>query len=123
MERPSDPVRGVRLSDELVARVDRWATIQKASRSEAIRRLVEMGLSHAPKSGQLSHASRAKASAMAGDVVDQFAEVTAPPEEQQKRKRRLIYGPREFRAVRKDQNHGDVRLPGKAAPAAKAKRL
>ena len=46
---------------------------------------------------------------MAGDVVDQFTDATASVEEQAKRKRRLIHGPREFRDVRKDQ--------GKAAPA------
>jgi hypothetical protein len=47
--RPStgrDPVRAIRLSDEFMARVDAWAAKQddEPSRSEAIRRLVEIGL-------------------------------------------------------------------------------
>ena len=41
-----DPVRTMRLSDEFIATVDAWAAqqIDKPGRSEAIRRLVELGL-------------------------------------------------------------------------------
>jgi hypothetical protein len=41
-----DPVRTMRLSDEFIASVDQWAKWQKdpMTRSEAIRRLVELGL-------------------------------------------------------------------------------
>jgi hypothetical protein len=41
-----DPVRAIRLSDEFLDNVDYWATQQEdqPSRSEAIRRLVEIGL-------------------------------------------------------------------------------
>jgi hypothetical protein len=41
-----DPVRTMRLSDEFIAKVDAWASAQddEPSRSEAIRRLVEIGL-------------------------------------------------------------------------------
>jgi hypothetical protein len=41
-----DPVRTMRLSDEFIATVDAWASDQddQPSRSEAIRRLVELGL-------------------------------------------------------------------------------
>jgi hypothetical protein len=41
-----DPARTIRLSDEFIAAVDRWAERQddSPSRSEAIRRLVELGL-------------------------------------------------------------------------------
>jgi metal-responsive CopG/Arc/MetJ family transcriptional regulator len=35
---------GARLSNELVARIDAWAGENEVSRSEAIRRLVELGL-------------------------------------------------------------------------------
>jgi metal-responsive CopG/Arc/MetJ family transcriptional regulator len=40
------PVRTMRLSDEFIATVDAWASRQDdtPSRSEAIRRLVELGL-------------------------------------------------------------------------------
>jgi hypothetical protein len=41
-----DPVTAIRLSDELRANVDAWAATQddEPGRSEAIRRLVELGL-------------------------------------------------------------------------------
>jgi hypothetical protein len=41
-----DPVRAIRLSDEFLAQVDAWAAEQDEGpgRSEAIRRLVELGL-------------------------------------------------------------------------------
>ena len=45
-----DPMYGARLSDELVEQIDTWAKAQDVSRSEAIRRLVELGLKvKAPK--------------------------------------------------------------------------
>jgi hypothetical protein len=42
----NDPVRAIRLSDIFIAKVDRWAAEQddEPGRSEAIRRLVEIGL-------------------------------------------------------------------------------
>jgi hypothetical protein len=41
-----DPVRTVRLSDDFMAKIDVWASQQddEPGRSEAIRRLVELGL-------------------------------------------------------------------------------
>jgi hypothetical protein len=41
-----DPARTIRLSDEFIATVDAWAAQQsdEPTRSEAIRRLVEIGL-------------------------------------------------------------------------------
>jgi hypothetical protein len=41
-----DPVRAIRLSDEFLNKVDAWAAHQddEPGRSEAIRRLVEIGL-------------------------------------------------------------------------------
>jgi Arc/MetJ-type ribon-helix-helix transcriptional regulator len=39
-----DPVSAVRLPVELTAAVDQWAEDHEANRSEAIRRLVELGL-------------------------------------------------------------------------------
>jgi hypothetical protein len=42
----NDPVRAIRLSDEFIAKVDHWAgkQVDEPGRSEAIRRLVELGL-------------------------------------------------------------------------------
>ena len=37
-------MRAIRLSDEFIAKVERWAESNNVGRSEAIRRLVELGL-------------------------------------------------------------------------------
>jgi hypothetical protein len=39
-----DPVSAVRLPVELTAAIDKWAQQNEANRSQAIRRLVELGL-------------------------------------------------------------------------------
>jgi hypothetical protein len=44
-----------------------------------------------------------KAADLAGDVIDRHADRSATFEEQQSRKRRLLKGPKEFRAMRRDQ--------------------
>jgi hypothetical protein len=40
----TEPLYGVRISDDLMGRIQKWAAENSASRSEAIRRLVELGL-------------------------------------------------------------------------------
>jgi hypothetical protein len=40
----TEPLYGVRISDDLMGRIERWADENSATRSEAIRRLVELGL-------------------------------------------------------------------------------
>jgi hypothetical protein len=107
----------VRLSLDQLASLDRWIELSgaKLSRAKAIRRLMELGLNHASPNGRPNHESRAHASAMASEVVDKLTDGSALPEEQAKRKRRLIHGPREFREVRQVQHH-------QAAPAGKPKR-
>jgi metal-responsive CopG/Arc/MetJ family transcriptional regulator len=42
-------IRYLRLPVELTAEVDKWAEGHKANRSEAIRRLVELGLKAKPR--------------------------------------------------------------------------
>ena len=105
----------VRLTSDQLAALDRWIeglSGAKLSRPEAIRRLIEIGLSNAPTRGDISLHARAHASALAAEVVDQLTDLGAPGEEQQKRKRKLIHGPREFREMRQDQHGRDV-LGGK----------
>ncbi len=112
-----DASTSIRLSADQRVRIDAWAATQPDSppRSTAIRRLIDLGLSRSPKRGRLSHAARAQASAMAAEVVDQLNDASAPEEERQKRKRKLIHGPREFREMRQDQHRKD-------APGGKVKR-
>jgi hypothetical protein len=40
----TDPLVGVRIPVELIAEIDAWAMPEQLTRSEAIRRLVELGL-------------------------------------------------------------------------------
>jgi hypothetical protein len=40
----TEPLYGVRMSDELMAQIQKWGRENSATRSEAIRRLVELGL-------------------------------------------------------------------------------
>ena len=96
-----DPVTAIRLSSELRKNVDAWAAIQidDPGRSEAIRRLVELGLASAQRAGVRSKKA-AKASEMAGQEIDRLGDSSATDEERQLRKRRLIKGPKEFQDIR-----------------------
>jgi hypothetical protein len=48
---------------------------------------------------------RQKAADMAGDIIDQHTDLSASPDEQERRKRRLLKGPAEFRGLRRDYLH------------------
>ena len=93
----------LRMPHELTAAVEGWAARQPDSpaRSEAFRRLVELGLSMSP-AGRTSAQTASRALDMAAEEIDRIADQTAPAEERDKRKRRLLKGPKEFRGVRKD---------------------
>jgi hypothetical protein len=40
----TEPLYGVRISDDLMSQIQKWGRENSATRSEAIRRLVELGL-------------------------------------------------------------------------------
>jgi hypothetical protein len=104
-----DPVVPVRLPSEIIERIDVWGSRQHQpadSRSEAIRRLVELGLGQSTPLGRTSQKVAQQASALAVREVDRMVDTAAPPKEQAKRKRRLLKGPREFRDIRKDHPKG-----------------
>jgi hypothetical protein len=92
----------LRLESGLLARVDRWAASQKdgASRPEAIRRLVELGLAVALRAGVRTERA-AQAAEMASQEIDRVVDPSATDEERQLRKRRLIKGPGEFQDLRR----------------------
>ena len=94
----------LRMPPELAAAVERWAARQPDSpvRSEAFRRLVEMGLATSALSRPHSAKTRAKAAELASKTIDRHADKSATPLEQQSRKRRLLKGPKEFREWRRD---------------------
>jgi len=98
------PVTGVRLAPELRATIDKWGAEQpdKPSRSEAICRLVELGLAGSRPMKRRSPKAASKASDLAGQQIDKLADSSATVEERQQRKRRLLKGPTEFRDIRED---------------------
>jgi hypothetical protein len=96
---------GVRLLEEPLAAVDKWAVQQAdgASRPEAIRRLVELGLAAAkPRKG--SAVRRDRAVFLAAATLDKQGDATATAEERGSRRTRLLKGPGSFRDVRKDRS-------------------
>jgi hypothetical protein len=94
----------VRSQPDPLAAIDKWVARQPdhPTRAEAIRRLVELGLTLVrPK--QASHSRARKAHELAGKHLDRLADQSATAEEQTRRKHRLLKGPEEFRSVRIDR--------------------
>jgi hypothetical protein len=94
----------VRMQPDQLAGLDVWIAGQDPppSRPEAIRRLVELGLAGSQPMKQRSPKAAAKATDMASQQIDKLIDPSAPAEERQQRKRRLLKGPREFRDIRGD---------------------
>lgn len=109
--RPKTTGRGegilLRLHKPQLVALDGWiATLSDSpSRPEAIRRLVDRGLAdkrppHSPGKEPARKAKARHAAKLATRVIEAKTDKTAPAEEQERRKRRLVQGPREFRQVR-----------------------
>jgi hypothetical protein len=99
----TEPLYGVRIADPLMKQIMDWAKANGATRSEAIRRLVELGLDTAKPSAQTTAKTADKAKELAGDAINQIADKSASADEKASRKRSLISGPEEFRNVRVDR--------------------
>ncbi|RZN25573.1 hypothetical protein [Bradyrhizobium sp. Leo121] len=84
----------------LLAQVDAWATANDATRSDALHRLVELGLAAGVKPAQLN-ATRAKE--LAANVIDNLPDGAASADDRASRKSRLLKGPEEFREARVDR--------------------
>jgi hypothetical protein len=91
---------GVRVPPADVAVLDAWIKKHAAglSRPEAIRRLVELGLT--AKQPWQARAKRAKE--LATKAIEKISDPAAPPEERAQRRRQLTKGPSEFREDRVD---------------------
>lgn len=102
----------VRMHEHQLGEIDAWASAQdeKISRPEAIRRLVELGLTvraaqHPKRDNVKPHPdTKQRARELAGTAIDEMTDVKASREHQVNRKRRLISGPEEFQNVRRDRN-------------------
>ena len=98
------PMLGFRATDEMRGKIVHWAEFQPDTPklSEAVRRLVELGLTVKP-SRRKNVAHRARASEMAAGAIDKLTDKGASADDQASRKRRLLKGPEEFRDVRVDR--------------------
>lgn len=92
----------VRMHPPMLAELDEWIAKQKhpfPSRPEAVRRLVELGLTVKTKAKQ---PSAARAKELATKTIETIIDPSAPPEERAQRRRILTKGPSEFREDRVD---------------------
>jgi hypothetical protein len=93
------------LPEAVLASVERWAMTQKDQppRSQAIRRLVELGLNAKTDGRIASEGQKLRAREMAGKAIDRMTDAAAHPDVQASRKLRLLKGPAEFREARVDR--------------------
>jgi hypothetical protein len=94
-----------RWPEDTIASIDAWIVKQEAplGRSEAIRRLVELGLGIRTRSKQGSEARADRAKELASTAIDSLTAGTPDNTEKCSRKGRLIKGPEEFQKVRLDR--------------------
>jgi hypothetical protein len=100
-----DPQVVLRMPKALISSVDSWAQASDIGRSEAIRRLVKIGLSSgAPRRPKRApRESAARAAELAAKVIDRQIAPETPAEERAVRKRKLLQGPSIVREVRRDR--------------------
>jgi hypothetical protein len=86
----------------VLGQIDRWRRKHGAkTRAEAMARLVKLALGTG-RGRRVTRKFAAKASELAGRVIDRLADQSATSDEQAQRKRRLLKGPRELRTARRD---------------------
>ena len=95
----------LRVHPPLLTNLDDWIARQdnSPSRPEAIRRLVEKGLTAESTSRPRNKKTAQRASELASREIKDLGDTSQPLEEQQRRKRQLIQGPKEFRDIRADR--------------------
>jgi hypothetical protein len=100
----TDPLISTRVPPQIIAAIDDWATRTGSTRSEAIRRLVEIGLAaKAPSKAGSKPGRLLRARELAAEAIDKIGDPEAHPEERAQRRRRLTKGPEEFCEVRVDR--------------------
>jgi Ribbon-helix-helix protein, copG family len=99
-----DPGVHIRLPEPMLAAIDARSIEDGTTRSEAIRRLVEIGLKvKTPAKTVAKPGRRTRARELATEVIEKIVDPAAPPEELERRRQRLTKGPPEFREARVDQ--------------------
>jgi metal-responsive CopG/Arc/MetJ family transcriptional regulator len=86
------------LPEELTAAIDKWAAASGVpSRSEAIRRLTELGLKVARLKTPLTAEAATRARELVLRTLDKLEDKSAPEEERANRRQRLLKGPKGLR--------------------------
>jgi hypothetical protein len=98
------PISAVKLPANLTANVDAWASQHTITRSEAICRLVELGLKSeaVQKAVFVAPPDAVALEELAASQLSQFIDPATPPEERERRIHRLTEGPPEFVDARID---------------------
>ncbi len=97
-----DAISAVKLSEKLTADVDAWAEAHGMVRSDAIRQLVQVGLSAASPAAVSDSGDPVEIEDLAVRQLDQLLDPSLPAEERNRRIRRLTEGPPEFSDERVD---------------------
>ena len=95
----------IRMPPDELKSLDVWIKLQPAprpTRPEAILRLVKQALAGGQPQQKHSKKAASKARDMARQELDRLGDASLPVAERERRKRRLIKGPNEFRDMRAD---------------------
>src|SRR4051794_23058914 len=99
-----DVVSAVKLSQELTAEIDAWAETHQITRSDAISRLLELGLGTCSTPGSRDRRldDPVAVEQHAIHLIDRMLDPALSADERERRIRRLIEGPAEFAGDRID---------------------
>jgi hypothetical protein len=100
-----DPISAVKMPEQLTTAVDAWAEAHHLTRSDAICKLVEFGLTVAPPAPTTAHATASDATRIeeiAVHEIEGLLDPALPTDERERRIRRLTEGPPEFSHQRID---------------------
>ncbi|MBR0842077.1 hypothetical protein JQ607_17905 [Bradyrhizobium liaoningense] len=100
-----DAISAVKMPERVTAAVDAWAEAHRLSRSEAICKLVELGLKIAPAGPEAAHPVAPDATQIediAVHEIERLLDPALPADERERRIRRLTEGPPEFSHQRID---------------------
>lgn len=100
------PLMGFRPPPKLRAAIIKWAEYQPdtPTLSQALGRLVELGLTVAADGQRVDGQQKRRARKMAADTIDGMADATANAGDRASRKRHLLNGPEEFNRIRVDRS-------------------
>jgi len=90
------------MSERLTAEIDAWAEVHGVVRSDAICQLLELGLNAKDASLAVAAGDPVELKDLAVQQISQLLDPSLPATERERRIRRLIEGPPEFSAQRKD---------------------